>query len=107
MLHFGAHLSLLQLRFDGCRRQDPFVAVFHLLELLRSNEADAPSRGFCNQYPGDLFHVASAYDARVIVGRTFRDEKSNTPLRVARATEDVHLPYAVTLHDARGTASRA
>jgi len=70
---------------------DLFVA-FHLPELFRSDEADAASRGFGNQYPGDFFHVASAYDARVIVRSAFRDQKSHAPLRVTRAAEDSISP---------------
>jgi hypothetical protein len=100
-LHFAL---LLQLRFDGGCRKDLFLVAAHRLELLCGNEANAASRSLGNQYPGDFFHVASAYDSCVIVRSAFRDQKSHAPLRVTRAAEDFHLPCAITLHDARRTA---
>jgi len=102
---FTPHFALLlQLRFNGSRRQDFCILAFDLPELRCSHKADAPPRSFCNQYPGNLFHVLLTGDALVIVSSALRDWKRKAPIRIQPRAENLFLRRAVTFHDVRPTA---
>lgn len=98
---------LLVFWFDGRSWKNFRIFALDLPELRRSNEADVPSRSFCDQYPGDLFHVQLACDAFVIVSRAVCDRKSNGPIGVQPRAENFCLRRAVALDYVRPTARSA
>jgi hypothetical protein len=54
---------------------DLCIFPFDFLELFGSEEAYASSRPFCEQNPGNLFHIALAGDTAIFIRRALADRK--------------------------------